>query len=499
MTVDSKTTAKMTSTESTDAINDALARLAGATADHETVTSGIRNHTETYIAKPEPMSNAQLAEIATKAAFEEKQVEPYIHTFDYRPWDVALAAHRVWKQTYSHTPSAKRGRTAQIEVPTGPTTSITVPFGTFDVVELRGEMTFDQTGSTQYGQVGQIIFQIPKKLHPVAQGICKLIADDLKVNSIYKNKAITSEAMPKFLNPYVTHADKIVWSRPVDAALRGSLINVIKYTDRARERGQQIHRSALFYGEPGNGKTESMNIVAQTCMENGWSFVLCTTNLTEAMQTARLLAPAVVAIEDIERLVAEASPEERSALLEELDGTTSKGKDIMLVATTNYISDLEKAFRRRMFKEIEFGAFDVSGAERFLRIKLDGQCAPDAGNTTLGDDPQAEVYTDEERSSLDYAQVARAMDGWGNSYISKVTDFAAGLALEHETPELTTADLLDAVEAQRSDWEGYKASQARPTPNRFDTAFKELVSGTMSDNLILESDDGTVSSFVLKS
>ena len=497
MIINSKTTAQMTKAESITAINDTLAALAGAVADHDTVTSGIRDHDKTYIAKPEPMSNAMLAEIATKAAFEEKQVEPYIHTFNYRPWDVALAVHRVWKQVYSHTPSAKKGRTMQIEVPTGPTTSITIPYGTFDAVELgNGEMTFDDSRDKRFGQVGIVIFEIPKKLHPVAQGLCKLIADDLAINSIYKGKAITSEAMPRFLDPFVTKADKIVWSRAVDASLRGSLVNVIKYTDRARERGQQIHRSALFYGDPGNGKTESMNIVAQTCMQNGWSYVLCTTNLTEAMQTARLLAPAVVAIEDIERLVAEASQEERSALLEELDGTTSKGKDIMLVATTNYIGDLEKAFRRRMFKEIEFGAFDVTGAERFLRIKLEGQCAPDAGDTFLNDDPQAELYTDVQRTTLNYAQVAQSMDGWGNSYISKVTDFAAGLALEHESPELTTADLLDAVEAQRSDWEGYLASQSRPTPNRFDTAFQELVGTTLKENVELDLESGE---FVTKS
>jgi ATPases of the AAA+ class len=497
MKISSEIQAEMTKGESTDRINKALSDLAGATQTHETVASGIRDHEQTYYAKPVGSSYGAGADIFARAADEEKQIEPYVVTFNYRPWDVALAFSRVWERTYGHPPFAKRGETAQVEIPVGPNEKVKIPFGTFDVPELKGTVQYDDTTDKRLGVIGRVIFYIPKMLHSSAEGLGRLVADDLKVNSIYKGKAITSDSMPKFLNPFVTNAANIVWSRPVDASMRGSLLNVIRYTDRAKSRGQQIHRSVLMYGEPGNGKSETINIVAQACVQNGWTYVLATGSLMEAMQTARLLAPAVISVEDLERMVAEASPDERSALLEELDGTSSKGQDIMLVATTNYINDLEKAVRRRMFKEIEFGPFDVPGAERFLRIKLRDQSAPDAGNTHLGVDDQLERYDEAQRTTLDFAEVASAMDGWGNSYISKVTDFAAGLALEHDDPELTTADLLDAVEAQRSDWEGYQAAQSRPTPNKFDAAFKSILTEALVGDVQMATPMG-VGDFVAK-
>lgn len=466
---------------STDAVNKALAELDSAAAAHENVASGIKDHDRSYILKPEPMSYANLAQIATKAAEEEKQVEPFVRTYKYRTWDVALAFSRVCKQVYGHAPFAVKDASYTVEIPVGVDQTVTVPYGRFDMPELKGYIEHGQTRDPHLGHIGQVVISVPKKMQAAARGLCKLIEEDLKQNSIYKGKAITSDGMPRFLDPYVTNRHNIVWSKPVDSALRGSLLNVIRYPERAKERGQGIHRSVLFHGEPGNGKSETINIVAQTCVENEWTYVLCTTNIVEALQTARLLAPAVVSIEDFERLVNQASDEERSAILEELDGTSSKGQDIMLVTTTNFVTDLEKAVRRRMFKEIEFGPFDVPGTEKFLRIKLTGQTAKDTGNT-LKDLPEAQdTYPADYYNSMDFVQVAEAMDGWGNSYISKVIDFAAGLALEHEDPDLTTADLLDAVEAQKPDWQGYLASLARPEINKLEDTLGRVIAEQLSD------------------
>jgi len=465
--------------EATAKINDLLSKLVDASATHDSVASGIRDHRETYIAKPEPMSYARVAEIATVAANEERMVERFVRRFNYRTWDVALSFARVIKSTYGHPPFSIKDATITVDVPVGVDKTTTVQYGTVSIPELEGTITFDQTRDAYYGTVGQVIIETPKRLQAAAKGLCQLVEDDLKVNSIYKGKAITSESMPKFLDPYVTNRERIVWSRAVDSAMRGSVLNVIEHTGRAKERGQSIHRSVLFYGEPGNGKSESINIVAQTCMENGWTYVLATTTLSEALQTARLLAPAVIAAEDFERMVNQATDEERSAVLEELDGTSSKGQDIVFVTTTNFVEDLEKAVRRRMFKEIEFGPFDAPGTEKFLRLKLEGQAAKDTGNTLADVLTLPTEYPVEYYDTMDFPVVAQAMDGWGNSYISKVIDFASGLALEHVSPELTTADLLDAVEAQRPDWEGYLSSLARPIPNKLDEVLGDLLVETM--------------------
>lgn len=467
------------------AVTRALAQLHSASASYENVASGIRDHDESYVLKNAKMSLMELSKLAAKLANEQRQIEPYVRTFKHRTWDVALAFARVYRDNhkgYGHEPIAVAGETSSVEIPVGVNKTVTIPYGTFELPELQATIEHSQSYDEKMGYIGQVIIRAPKmpEIQAAIRALCELVDEDLKVNSIYKGKAITSDTMPTFQDPYATDRSQIVWSRSVDAALRGSLLNVIKYTERARERGQKIHRSALFFGEPGNGKSETINIVAQECVENGWTYIFATGSLQEALQTARLLAPSVIAIEDFERLVDSSSAEERSSLLEELDGTSSKGKDIMLVSTTNFIGDLQKSVRRRMFKEIEFGAFDVAGTDKFLRIKLAGQTAPDSGYMLDEFDLQETFYTEQQRTTMDYPEVAKQMEGWGNSYISKVIDFAAGLALEHEDPALTTADLLDAVEAQRPDWEGYLASQSRTEPNKLDVVLSDVFAQAMA-------------------
>lgn len=457
--------------KSVEAVNAAFASLADATATLITADRGIKTHGETYIAIPETSSKAKAAELLTKAAAEEKQREPYAKTFNYRPWDLALSLQRVMKAYYGHAPFAVEGQTTQVEIPISYGETEKVPWGTFEMPEIKALISLDSTYDRKYGTVGQMVVNAPRMFHPVIEGWFRAIDEDLKSNSIYKNKAITSADMPTFLNPYVTKRDEIVWSKSVDASLRGSLINVIKHTDRARKRGIKLHRSVLFYGEPGNGKSETINIVAQHCMENGWTYVMATTTLREALQTARLFAPSVIAAEDFERLIRSASDEERNELLEELDGTTSKGQEIMLVTTTNFIEDLEKAARRRMFKEIEFGPLDFEGIVRFLTLKLAGQAHAD----------------------LDYGHVASQLDGWGNSYVAKVIDFATSLALSHDVPLITTADMLDAVEAQRPDWEGYRLAKARKEEDSFGNMFRMVVSEAVEGMLVAQNDSGNLS------
>ena len=449
---------------STDAVNKALAELAGAKKVHQAVAAGIRDHEASWYAKPVTQTYADGAEIFAKAAADEKMVEPYTHTFKHRPWDVSLAFMTVCKETYGSVPTAlpptKNPMTGdmeypstQIEIPIGPYDSVTIPYGTVEFLPLRAKVTYDATRDPRLGVVGQIEILAPRKLHDAARGLCLQVEAYLKEHSIYKGRAITSHGNPVFLDPYkATNREEIIWTREVDAALRGSILNVIKYTDRAKSRGQKVHRSVLFKGEPGNGKSETINIVAQICEENGWTYILGQTTLQDALTQARMYAPAVIALEDFDRLVKESKETDLSDLLEELDGTSAKGHDIMLVTTTNFIDDLNQRVRRRMAKEIEFGPFDAEAAARYLEVRLKMIAAPD----------------------IDYGVIATSMDGWGNSYISKVVEFASGIALEHESPELTTQDLLDAAEAQRPDWEAYKLSKIRPDENKLDQALVSL-------------------------
>lgn len=441
--------------EALEGVLSALAGLAGATSLHQSVAAGIEEHNQTTYLKPKPATYREGEALFKRAAEEEEQREQYTHQFKYRPWDVALAFMNVCKATFGVAPVAHPGDSVQQEIATGLHTSVTIPYGCAQLLPLAdAHVDYTRARDPRLGIVGVLGITTQKRLHPAARGLCLAVEEYLKDHSIYKGKAITSDSEPRFMDPWrATNAENIIWTRETDAALRGSLLNLIQFPGRAYDRGLPIHRTVLFEGEPGNGKSETINIVAQMAVANGFTSITVTTDLKDALTQARMYAPSVIFFEDLEQLVNDATAEEMSALLEELDGASTKGHDIMLVATTNFIEDLRKTVRRRMAKVITFGPFDAEASARYLRVVLKGQAEPD----------------------FDYEEVAAGMDGWGNSYIAKAVEFAKGLALSHESPMLRTVDLLDAIKVIDPEWQAYNLAKARPEPPRFDTAFKEVM------------------------
>jgi hypothetical protein len=433
------------------------------------------------IVLPEGISDAVALDVLSQHFADKKSIIPVIkQDYGYRPWDVANACARVLARRFGITTT--RGKAGTIEVAVSTTEVIYVPWGTLSIPQLKGTLTLDSADlGDGMGLVGMTKFEVPKLYEHAARQLNQEIADELMHHSIYRGKAYTADVPARFLDPYVTDRDAIVWSASTRAALEGSVLNVIRYTDRARERGIDLHRPVLWHGEPGNGKTETMNIVAQEAMENGWTFIQCNGSLREVIGTlryARKQGKHVVAVEDFERLVNDATSQDRTDLLEELDGATSKGSEVLLIATTNFLEDLavHQAARRRFFKEIYFGPLDTQGVEALLRRSLRDCSAPDAGNTIAHDEIYGDVvYDDVDIRAMDFAKVTRRIDGWGNSYIRKVQEFAQSIALSHEEPHLTTRDLLDAAEAYQPDWDAYKASSGRQVTQTFEDAFRGLV------------------------
>lgn len=447
------------------------------------------------ITLPETMSDATAIEVLTQWVADKKNLTRVVKDdYGYRPWDVAAATAHVLAEVFGITTGVGSTQTVEIQVDVDKVAY--VPWGTLRIPAIRGELTISATDRGDgMGMTGMTIIELPKMFEDHARGLNMLIAKRLDEHSIYRGKAITADQEPRFINPYVTDRSAIVWSKSTEAALRGSVLNVLEQTERARARGIDLNRPVLWHGEPGNGKTETMNIVAQVALENGWSFIQCNGTLREVISTlryARKRSRHVVAVEDFERLINDATQQDRTDLLEELDGSTSKGSEVLLIATTNFLADLDshQAARRRFFKEIYFGPLDTVGVEKLLRRTLGGYTASDVGESIHPDEVVASGYPDEYYTTMNYAVVTRALDGWGNSYIRKVQEFAQSIALSHEHPHLTTADMLDAVEAYRPDWESYLASSGRVPEKDFESEMRRVVAETtqqvLADNNLVQ-------------
>ena len=64
------------------------------------------------------------------------------------------------------------------------------------------------------------------------------------------------------------------------------------------------------------------------------------------MRFAELLGtPTVVVIEDVEKLIT-SNPQKMDLLLEQFDGMRTKGREVLLLMTSNHVGELPKAMTR---------------------------------------------------------------------------------------------------------------------------------------------------------
>src|SRR6185503_19914826 len=112
--------------------------------------------------------------------------------------------------------------------------------------------------------------------------------------------------------------------------------------------GEDIGNMVLLHGENGTGKTLAAAATAQYCLENGWSFIQARwdEDLRHVLRFPELLGtPCVVVIEDMEKLISN-DPAKMDLLLEQFDGMRTKGREVLLLMTSNHVGELPKALTR---------------------------------------------------------------------------------------------------------------------------------------------------------
>lgn len=168
--------------------------------------------------------------------------------------------------------------------------------------------------------------------------------------------------------------------------------NVIQFVTQRRalaRLGQPTKKRVLFYGPPGTGKTHTIHYLARAL--EGHTTLLITAeqvgNLGEYMLLARLLAPSIVVMEDVDLIARErtrmGSPCEEvllNKLLNEMDGLREEA-DILFILTTNRPQDLEVALASRpgrIDQAIEFPLPDADGRHKLIRLYAGGlELAPE--------------------------------------------------------------------------------------------------------------------------
>lgn len=410
--------------------------------------------------------------------------------FDYRPHDVAHALHMALSDVFGFTGTGEVVKTPfgdikpeMVEVKTGIDQTVQVPWNRLKFVPLNGHIDVGATRSP-HGHLGKITINAPRGYRDQVEGLFQVIEDNLRERSIYRGKALSLDADGDidFLDLSTIRREDVVYSPSVMSALEANLWLVIRNLDAFREAGQPIKRAVLLKGPFGTGKSLTAFLTAQECVANGMTFIFVKpgADLIKAVSMARFYPPAVVFFEDVDVLQSN-DPEKVSELLDAFDGLSSKGKEIMVVLTTNHEDEIYKGMLRpgRLDTVIHIGEPDRAGVQKIIEVKL----------------RKTGVTFD-----VDFDEVYKACKDYMPAFVGEVAERSwreAWMRVNGKPSVITTADLVKAAENLREQFDLMAAAdEVRPiTP--FQDSFREEIREVLREVVPLDG-DGDPSYYIRK-
>jgi transitional endoplasmic reticulum ATPase len=174
-------------------------------------------------------------------------------------------------------------------------------------------------------------------------------------------------------------------------------------------------------------------MTAKEAVRAGWTFLMARPGrdrVEDVLTTARLYAPAVVWVEDIDADTGSSDPKSVSRMLDAWDGITTKSGEIIVAMSTNHITKLPPGMLRpgRLDYVLEIAGLDRPATEKLIRVVVAaGKLAED----------------------VDFDAVHAEMDGFLPAFIRAVADRARSFAIHRMNGStdyvLTTDDLVNAA------------------------------------------------------
>lgn len=238
----------------------------------------------------------------------------------------------------------------------------------------------------------QISGKVKKKSMPLVEKLGALTKELVKKQSIYRGKAVRFSFpdpkdestfdvrnSPKFIDTSKVNPDNLIFSRDIDAQVRRAIFNPIRYTKACRKLGINLKRGTLLAGKFGVGKSLASAVTARLCVENGWTFFYLERpdQLPQAIRFARNYQPAVIFVEDIDKVTKGDRTKALDDLLNTIDGVDTKNSEIMLVFTTNQLNVINPAVLRagRLDDIVEVLPPDAEAVTRLIHLYARGLLA----------------------------------------------------------------------------------------------------------------------------
>lgn len=441
---------------------------------------------------PSKLGLKKAANMLLAQAEAEEAMHEFTKPFDCRPMDGAFAFNKVLKDVFGMTAIGKEMRSFFGSQPPelktvkiSPTEEVQVAFGLLEFPPLGANFYLQERQDDDYGMAFQVYVLAKKKYEVEIRGLLMLVEAYIKEHSIYRNKALIgvgrivngSYKEPEFFNPYTIDRNEVVYSKDVFEALTDEIWGVVETAELLRQNGNDLGNKVLLHGENGTGKTLAAAISAQICLENDWSFIQARwdEDLKHVMRFAELLGtPVVLVIEDVEKLIS-SSPQKMDQLLEQFDGMRTKGREVLLLMTSNHVGELPKAMTRagRINRMIYVSDLDKEGVERLINVLI----------------PAAQ------REELDYEQLHTAYEGFSPSWIVqalKGVSKQSVIRTKELGQPLATEDFVRCANALRAAWQLHTDTEARPVKPVLEVALRDLIAQELQQHFVDVSDSGSI-------
>lgn len=408
--------------------------------------------------------------------YNQQQPTTFERTYRYRPHDGAYAAYRQLRETFGFV-DGKPTETIfgakppkMVTVHTGPNDSVQVPWGELRVSALADAViTFGTNEDEQFGTVFRMTVTAPRGLEHTIEMLFASIEMELKENSIYRGKVVKAggSTEPTFVELSDIDPRLVVYAAEVERVLEANLWLPMRRTEEFRRRGLPLKQGVLAYGNFGTGKSLAGLLTARIAAENGWTAILAKSgdDLDELLELAAMYGPAFVFCEDIDT-VASADADDIDELLEAFDGVETKGKEILLLATTNNVEALHAGMMRpgRFDVVIEVGSLDGDGIERLIREHV--------GGSSLEDYP-------------DFVAITREMDGFTPAFVAQAISRAQKYALLDGADRLGTQHFVNAARELSGHLKLMRDAGTKPQKPTLDQAFGDQITNTVRNLAVL--------------
>lgn len=377
----------------------------------------------------------------------DEQLISFYRIFKYRMLDGAVAFNRTMLGYFgtqgigvvTKTPFGDEDPEIAV-VETGIGEHAEAPVGKVGLPAFEAVFEVGYGRDPELGMVSKISCRCPKRRQAEVEKFFDAVQGQLEANSIYRGKAVTAGSTPNFFDPYSVRADQVAYTDVVLRQLSANVWTSIRNAQRLREKGRPLKRTVLLEGPYGTGKSLALLLTAQIAVENGWTFISVRSddNPLDALQTAKMYAPSVVAIEDFDLLVADKDREEIDQVLDALDSATTKGQEVIALLTTNFPEEIDAGTLRpgRIDHVVTFGALEEGDYIKLLKASI----------------PAAQLAAD-----VNYESVAASFSGLYPAFAVEALQKTILYSMDRATSDpdsdseiITTEDIEAAVQGVRS-------------------------------------------------